>query len=77
MTYRHGWHQSGKGDLEMKMLTTGLLALVFTSAAFAQVATYQTERVVGMHKYCLYDAAGDEHVIVKKAHESCSRHIEV
>jgi|GEM_PF-3796827 len=61
----------------MKMLTTGLLALVFTSAAVAQVASYKTERVVGLHKYCYYDAAGEEHVLVKKAHDACSRYIEV
>jgi hypothetical protein len=68
---------SRKGDLEMKMLTTGLLALVFASTAFAQVASYQTERVVGMHKYCYYDAAGEEHVVVMSAHAACQRHIEV
>jgi hypothetical protein len=61
----------------MKMLTTGLLGLVFASAAFAQVASYQTERVVGMHKYCYYDAAGEEHVLVMSAHASCQRHVEV
>jgi len=61
----------------MKMLTTGLLALVFTSAAFAQIASYETERIIGMHKYCYYDAAGEKHVLVKKSHGACSRYIEV
>ena len=60
------------------MLTTGLLALVLTSAAFAQIASYETERVIGMHKYCYYDAAGEKHVLVKKKpHGACSRYIEV
>jgi len=54
-----------------------LLALTFTSAAYAGVAFLKYERISGMNKICVYDHLGSDVAITIKSYQLCPLTIDV